>query len=306
MSDEKSIDPLRAYKFHGLRFRNADGEPQTDCPFCEKSGKFFVAAVHKDHPDGRTSEPGMFLCQSCGLSGNTYTFLKSLNRASLETTTDDEYKELAAEWGLKVKTLKRHKLARSIINGQWLFPVFNMEDGISNLYSLRQLPDDNKPRLLGTPYCKRSLLGLDALDGFDLKNPDDDGRVLLLVEGHKDLLAMDQILHDAGRRDEYHLLGLPGATAFSTHHLGYVSGRDVVLLLDNDHDKIRNGVTVNAAKQGREKFLMLCDTAAKPPRSRQVLKWPQGYPDGYDVRDLLTKGVMSPKSNGKPVKVATV
>lgn len=291
-------ETLKPYTFHGVRCDPiGEEEARADCPFCGKAGHLFIALQSRKHPDGRVSEPGMYLCQRCGESGNLCTFLRRLWEVSREATTDTDYRSLSKDRGISPEVLRdAGGMAISILTKEWLFPVFNLEQGFSNLCVYRKLPDSKKPRLMGTPSRKRTLIGMHRLkvSGYSLDNPDD--RTVLLVEGQWDWLAMEEILDVVGKREDYHLLGLPGATSFSSGFMPYLCNRHVVLILDNDHDRdIGNGRTINPARQGVERFLSICDSSRIPPASRQVLVWPSGYPDGYDIRDLLVHGVTPPK-----------
>jgi len=85
-SESKATDHIGTYTFHGVDIEpTSNGEATGICPFCGKN-KFYV-----------NIKEGTFCCKSantCGKTGNKYTFLQLFYDLSLSVTTLNHYKSL--------------------------------------------------------------------------------------------------------------------------------------------------------------------------------------------------------------------
>jgi hypothetical protein len=276
----------RPYSFHGMTVTQTGTQAVGECPVCEKE-RFYIALEKRKREGGKITEPGMWYCQGCGQSGNVYTFLKILHEVSFTATKDQNYKSLALNRKLPERIFKRHQLAMSVINGDWLYPCWNHEGKMNQLYRWRMpLKSTDKSLVMATPELGHGLLNLRTLSD----NPE---KPIMVVEGHWDLLAMDHVMLTIGVRKTWDLLAVPGSNVFKDGWEKYFKGRDVVLLYDADEEKIVHGRSVCGGRDGMDKVQKhLANTDCVPDRLRRIA-WPVGVPDGYDVRDLVTKGIPS-------------
>ena len=103
-SKSKDIDHLVTYEFHGVEISpSSNGEAKGTCPFCGKD-KFYI-----------NKKEGLFSCKSlntCGVSGNKYTFLEELHKVALAGTEDADYKKLSkARGGIPISAYKHAEVA---------------------------------------------------------------------------------------------------------------------------------------------------------------------------------------------------
>ncbi len=117
---------LRPFDFHGvdLDYSNTrhGNEAVGTCPICEKEDHLYV-----------NKDTGQYSCKSCGEEGNGITFLRRLHEVALENTSQEDYRILAEDRGLPVKTLKEWGLATNPINGDWLVPCYNAGGKLANV-----------------------------------------------------------------------------------------------------------------------------------------------------------------------------
>ena len=188
-------------------------------------------------------------CKVCGRSGNNYVFIQTLYNEVCQANTRD----LAKEWGLPDRALESVKF--NPLNSTYVIPSFR-NGKLNNLYKVTD------KRMMGTPGIPITIMGWE----------DDSPQEVWIAEGQKDYFAAISII---GSRD-IHPLAVPGANTFKSAWLGAVKDKDLVLLFDNDE----------AGEKGMDKILeMVRDTPVKPKSIKRV-KWPEDYPEKFDLRDF--------------------
>jgi hypothetical protein len=219
------------------------------CPFCDGS-KFFLHI--------RTGQWNCFKCQE---KGNIPTFLTRMHAEYLKATTAEDYAALRAKRGIAPQTLRAHGLAYDKAEDRWLIPFKNKQGSVVNIQTF--WPSRAKPNKFNLPELPTCLYG------FDRFSTDAD-KLVLLCEGPFDAIALDFQL--ATNRKKYDVLGMPGSLKEEWAKL--FAGRKVRCLFDNDQGGKRHG----------ERAQKLLGNVADELR---ILRWPDGFPDGCDVNDLV-------------------
>lgn len=272
-------DRLRPYTSLGLElFPVKEQEVVTDCPLCGRERKMFISAA-----------TGLYSCKTCNPDpasnssdgGNSLVFVRRLHQYSLETTTKQDYEELAHDRKLRPDWLQEWSLCKSAVNGLWLFPTFNDEKEVCNLY--RWEPDDKGRRVLkGVATFAAALFGLQ----FWVKSRP----TAYITEGPWDgialwgalAMALKGYIRELRDLPKNNVVAVPGRNTFKDDWMPRFKGKDVTLLYDNDYDA---GGTQSMQKVAGK----LTGIAATIKR----LNWGAGgfdchKPDGWDVRDILT------------------
>jgi hypothetical protein len=281
------------YQFHGVDLAWQPGASQAVgvCPFCERSGKFYVAA-----------ETGVWSCKVCGSGsskggGNVYTFIRMLLEASLEETTKADYEELAVDRRLSPEALRTWSVAKSSLTGDWLVPGHNTRGALVQLYRY------SAKRLLASPGLTHQLCGIPLL------NPK--ATTVYVCEGVWDAIAMWQALGSVKFSEETNgflptgspsssllsecsVLAVPGCNSYRDSWTEALSGKETVFLYDNDYPR-KNGKKTQdpVGMAGMRRAIGLASKWDHPPASLSYLCWGKDghtteHPDGFDVRDLLT------------------
>lgn len=301
--------PLRAYYAHGVYLNNgSSGQAITECPFCRKEEKFYV-----------DRETGLYQCFVCHEKGNPLEFLRKLHERCLETTTEDQYKELARERKyLNIASLMEWEFAYNDLKGEWIVPgYFSSGDNRDKLKQLYRWTDykskDGKNHLQATPGFPHCIYGVRE---FDNSKSD-----VYICEGPFDALPLIEILQctkvnedgtfeftgniDASLYANVNVLAIPSTTIFPVEWMEpLLSGKRVYLLLDNDHPR-NVGVNGNtrieegAGWKGYQSIIRKIIDNGIRPSEMYFLHWGKGYKEhsynphlksGYDVRDLLGEG----------------
>jgi hypothetical protein len=252
----------RLFEHYGVSFGAPNGTEvlAEECPFCQKA-KFYL--------DTATGQYKCFSEDECGAAGNEYTFIRWAYATALDNTTDADYQGLKASRDLPLQTLKRHGLAWDSFHGCWMIPDKSEAGEVLNITEF--YPKTGKKLSL---HCMdRRLYGRDQLS-------QDPTRLLFLCEGAFDAMALDHHLCEKKTRKRYDILAVPAAAIFKKSWLKYLEGRKVRLCLDND----------NAGRKGQERIATMV-REAKTKCKLFALDWPDGYPDGCDMRDLVDGGV---------------
>jgi hypothetical protein len=226
-----------------------------ECPFCG-GAKFYV-----------NPEDGLWDCKQCQKSGNVTNFLTLLHAAFLRGTTGDDYLELKARRkGVASQTLKLHGLAYAASLGCWLIPFRNPKGNVFNL--MRYYPDWPKPNKLMLKGLPTAIYGFDKLPDADKKS------IVFVCEGPFDAIALDWNI-GATKRGKYVIVATPGA--FKEEWVEHFRGRKVRVLYDND----------KGGREQSERVGRLLGERGVADEVR-ILKWPEGFADGYDLNDLAT------------------
>lgn len=305
MSALDTLPPtLRPYEFHGVRFLRIDrDEASAACPFCDREGKFEVNV-----------QTGQYKCWVCEQGnkkggGNAYVFMRLLHEQCMELTQPADYAELAESRGyLDAQVLIEWGVCKSFLTGNWLIPGYNADGKLTGLYQLIGR------RLLPTPLPeeKGHIHALHGVLLFDRRK-----QTVLVCEGPWDGMALYELLSRTKRTDEglretanrsaslltsldCNVLAVPGANTFFERWLPLFAGKIVWLLYDNDHER-RHGKTGKmvepAGLHGMQRTARMLRAAAEPPRELHFMQWDStnfwspALPSGFDLRDLLTRGV---------------
>jgi len=277
MAVKKDTSPalVRVVSFHGIDLTQTGEAYQGECPFCQKPNHFYI------HPGKDRGEPKFWKCHYCDSKGNIYSFLQQLHAASLEQTSPDAYKELWREKRISPAAAKVCKLAKSVITEEWLFPALNKESKVVNLYRWAQ----SKNKLFGSPTLPTPLFGLNNLS-------DDTSIPVWIAEGHWDYAILEHVFRSLKIRKENDVLAVPGCNTVKPEWLAPLAGRNVILLYDNDYEKVTpTGKTIRPGWDGMKRFYKEAMDSHNPPASIQCIDWPSNLPDGYDVRDLFTSNL---------------
>jgi hypothetical protein len=259
----EGIDPLRCFTFHGAEVSSITGsQSRGDCAFCGGEQKFHV-----------NRESGEWDCKSCARSGNPLTFLRQLH----EIGSTDGLEELAAERGLlDVDTLVSWGVVRSPITDEILVPGYNIEGEIHSLYRWVRWTDSEvapQKRLYPTPGVHEEGYA-HGLFGVPLFDPNKS--TVHLCEGCWDGMAWWEVVGD-----EFNVLAIPGAGTFRQLWERLLTGKDVVLLFDNDHPReitVPNGskrIVQGAGIAGtrRTATMLLSLPEEQQPTSISYLDW---------------------------------
>lgn len=292
--NEDTPEKLKPYLQHGLdlSYKNKDKEATAECPWCGRANKLNV-----------NIETGQFRCVVCDEGGNILLFLRKLWVSSTEATTKQEYEELANDRKLlSWETLGKWGLAKSSLNGNWLIPGFGTKDKLLNLYQYI----DNGDRRLWLPTTGLGHQLFMALDGKKSKG------TIYLCEGVPDACAWWEILSKAKVADggewvptgnisrsllaDATVIGIPGCNVFFEKWASLFSGKNVILMAQNDHPhkNPKNGkLSPPASFSGMQRVYNILSQHEAPPADIQLLSWgEEGYNlelnSGYDVRDALT------------------
>lgn len=165
-----------------------------------------------------------------------------------------------------MQTSKRHGLAFDSCENCWLIPYRSSKGSVINL--CRYWESSGKKYMTeGLPV---GLYGLEALSTVP-------SRLVFLVEGPFDAIALDHHLRSLKARDRYDILAVPGANTFKTEWAKWLDGRKVRIVYDND-------------KGGRRG----CESVIKRLREAGVkaiverFNWPTAdFPTGCDINDLV-------------------
>jgi hypothetical protein len=243
------------FETFGVSFGSVSGDNALaeTCPWCGKD-RFYLNVT-----------TGQYDCKKCQAQGNITTYLTWLHRHFLDKTTNEHYLQLKAKRGIASQTLKLHELAYDVQRDRWLIPFKNPQGNVINLQLY--YPAKEKPNKYMLPGLPTSIYGFDKLMTTGADVP------VLLFEGPFDAIAADWNI-EAKHRSRYCILATPGH--FKKEWAEHFRGRKVRVLNDNDNGGREQSKTV-------EKLLGESRVAAE----LQTLRWPDGYPDGYDINNLV-------------------
>lgn len=311
---------LKPFVEHGTDFRTiGDSQAVAECPFCGAAGKFFVGLSE-----------GLWDCKVCSRAGNPTVFVRTVWEESRADLTP--LKNLADERGLLgPETLEKWGVRVSGITGEWIVPGFNTAGRVCQLYRWERLPGRSKNTLMATSGLGHYLFGVPLFDKAC--------RTVYVCEGPWDAMALYEVMLDcrravrpdgsewmamAGTRStsllaDASVIAAPGANVFMEQWGQLIGGRDVVILYDSDHPRLKCpkctkswskityeecptcAVPLKPPEQppsGLEGTKRACRVMAKfedQPTSVSYLRWgPDGYDPaldtGHDLRDWLREG----------------
>jgi len=245
---------------HGFSKRGDAGEQAYgDCPFCSAEGRFYVNVSN-----------GLWDCKKCDLSGNEYSFLEVVHSRNLEILKNrpEKISELAETRGILVGELRRWEIGWD--GQQFTFPVYGGPDGRTIVdirrYASFRTKKGARWQLRSTPGVRTGLLGSKRL----LQR---DRRSVYLCEGEWDAMTMEWLLRRS--KVDAVAVAVPGASTFKREWSELFRDRDVVLCYDADP----------SGERGELKAATILQSVVS---SLQFVHWPEGVPQGFDLRDFVS------------------
>lgn len=310
---------LRPFVFHGLRLnydlkskdQNTTAE---ECPFCGKENRLGIKV-----------STGEWNCFNC-LKGNHYSFIRELWKISFTNTKDQEYNSLTRSRGLSVEVLKDWGIAKSVITKEWILPGFDGEGNICQLYVYRKL-GDNKPVLMATPCLSHGFFH-SINQGYEFKTFDKSKPSVYIAEGPWDGMRLQEsLLCSKEVKDEdtlkptkkpklsilnsANVVAVPGCTIMKGDWFKQLDPTLFVLLYDNDYPKTNKQGTEQppAGTEGVKRHTRILKNSHVDSEI-YYLKWgdegyTDEYPDGSDLRDLLSDNKNQPLPSKKVPKKLT-
>ena len=244
------------------------GCPFHDCPsFGEGKQKFTM--------NRQTAE---WRCFVCGKQGNHVTFIREIHRNSLEQTTDAHRADLRRKRqnAIDNEELMEMQLALNPATNEWSLPAWNVEGKIVNLYSYREQFDPTTGKkfmqIQSSPSFSHIPYGIHMLRSAPQ-------RILWVVEGHWDYLALLGLLRRLKIRNDHDVVAAPGAGTFPSRYLSMFNGRNVIIAFDNDP----------AGEAGQETLMQGIAKASIMPLTCKHIKWPATTPQKFDLSDVIVK-----------------
>jgi hypothetical protein len=277
--DEARNKYERFFRHYGitLKLSNSGEQFNGDCPFpdCGKpEGHFYVSV-----------SSGQWDCKFCGKNGNVYSFMYQLLTQYSRNMTTKDYQWLAKQRpGISPETFKLYSIARfgpsSVLLPSYSLPQAKTSTTINSLPIWREVSEDDGVihKILNPPIISSSIFGLQF---WKPRMP------VYVCEGQWDVMALHSLTSRIKKgksfiSDQINIIGVPGTTNFPQKSLSLLSGVDVYILFDNDA----------AGLTGQDKLIAAISNEGVVPRSVHSMSWPAHYDTGFDVRDLVHKGVI--------------
>jgi len=251
------LRPFIALGFEYHADNHAGDEYYGDCLFCGGRKKLYINAA-----------TGQWDCKagSCGLNGNTYTFLAEwykMYHLPITTPIPEWLAELAASRHLPPQVLQQTGVVHDGVH--WYIPIYN---GHGKIVNFRRCGEDFK--LESIWGLELSIWNLSAL--LDLEKSCEP---VYICEGEWDAIALRHLLETAN--EVGCVIGVPGAGVWKERWSEYVSGRTVICCYDHDLGGVKGTDRLSGKLAGHAtQFLHL--------------KWPESLPNKFDVRDFVVAG----------------
>jgi len=237
---------LKGFEQHGVSF--SGGDESNAVGDCPFCGRDKKFYAHR--------EEGVWQCWTCSRSGNFESFLKLRAEDYRQAFKGSIVKTLSVDRGLKPRTLKAWGVGWS-----------------GEFYSIplrgnptRQVTDIKRYTIGGKALATTSG-HLSLATPLELRG----GDRIWLCEGEWDAMALWEMLEAVGIKDE--VWSTPGAASFPKRSVDMFYDREVVVAFDNDEAGQKGALKVASKLEGFA-------------RSVKYIRWPNGLPDGFDVRDM--------------------
>lgn len=259
------------------------------CPFCSGNRKFYA-----------NQESGLWDCKVCARKGNPSSFIRQLFEESNKKQIQQSVLEaIAEERRVDAESLIAWNFCRSIVDGEWMFPGYNLKKEVSNLYRWSSV-QGGKRRLMGTAGLSPALFGLHLFDKSK--------KTTYITEGPWDGISCWEMLSRYKIKDGRvtrtvdktvtmingaNVVSIPGCESFQESWLQLFTGQNVVIVFDSDYPKL-NKSTGDKMMPGGYAGVLRTSKMLKPiAQSVCYLHWgDEGFDpskaDGFDLRDLLT------------------
>ncbi len=244
-------EPLRGFETYGVVFAGKSGnQAYGSCPFCGKENKFYANVNNL-----------LWDCKRCGKKGNFSAFLNAVYESAVEDLTEFRLKKLSIDRKLPIKALALWKFG--MCGNKYILPIRNEKGFIQDLrsYTLGS-------KMKGTAGCAVGLLGIENLIKAPAEYP------VYLCEGEWDAIAFSWLLKFLDTNAV--VVGVPGANTFKAEWIPFFAKRNVYVCYDND-------------LAGRQGELILQNRLTGTAKSLQYLHWPIEFPEGYDIRDIISE-----------------
>lgn len=228
-----------------------------NCPFCGKSDHFFI---------NTKSLNKTWDCKKCLREGGFKSFVQQMCEYCREHTSDQMLRLLQENRNdsITIETL-RERVGFHPLTQQYVIPYTNNKNEVINLKLY------NFHSMISAAEFAIDLYGLWEMD--KIINSDQ----IFICEGEWDWMYWYDCLKELSI--DIPIVAVPGAGSFKENNLTLFQGKSVYLLFDND----------NAGRKGIERTTKMLSGIAE---SVYRLDWPDSIDDGFDIRDLHSKGEM--------------
>lgn len=259
-------DKIATFECHGVIFsRRSSSQAQGECPFCGKENHFYVR-----------KESGQWDCKSCGLEGNIPLFLEGIVEQAKTLTEDADYKRLV---GLRRVPKSVYEASDVVWDGaRWLIPFRSPQGHVQDIrYAV-----EPALRFRSTDGCKVGLLWCE-----DLLDPAKRSWPVWVCEGEWDGLALRWLFSKL--KVKAVVVAVPGANTFKTDWINWFNDRHVILAYDADPAGDAAMLKVGAGRCDAAGRLEKPGLLAANTKTLKFIRWPLNLPEGWDIRDTVTK-----------------
>ena len=204
---------------------------------------------------------GLWSGMSTGLSGNIPKFFELKSKANEMRFRGTVAQTLATQRSLPIRALRAWRVGWD--GRQYTIPA----DACGKTYDLRRYSIGGKTQSTSGAHA--------SLSGITVSNSE----IVYLAEGEWDGIAVWEMLQAAIERGgeppaiPASVYSAPGATTFPSHAVDLFRDKKVRVLYDADEAGMRGTLRIQRLLNGIA-------------REITYINWPEGLPDGYDVRDL--------------------
>jgi hypothetical protein len=279
---------LTAFRQHGFTPINASGDDQVfgNCIFCGRPKSFYI------NPELKKWD-----CKQCGLNGGYKIFIEEIVKFGKEQFTFKTALSLAKNRGLKAKTLINHNVGLNTNINAYIIPCYTL-DNADEILGVKIFPIQKD----GSLSKKRAVTSGGKLGSFGWENFKKPFSTCWIVEGEWDYFVWFEVMEIMKKttKEPFMILGLPSATSFKDEFTQYFKGKNVHVLLDNDPDrKVGNKIVFGAGIEGMIKIYNKIGTIVK---TIDFVHWPEGFKDGYDIRDCYNENKGDQKKTFEQIK----
>jgi ribosomal protein L37AE/L43A len=242
--------------------------PNTDqvvgsCPFCGAKDHFFV---------NKESKNSTWDCKKCGKAGGYKLFVEQIVKKCQAEFTETTASVLCQSRGIPFDIFKQVDAGYHRLTNQYIIPTIGSQGEILSV-KVFNIAKNSFVAMAGqvlTMYLPKQSVSL-------LK-----ARIVYICEGEWDTLALLHVLKALRVTDAY-VIGVPGASIFKQDILPLLSGKDIILLYDNDEPGRNGSAKAEAA------------LSISTVKSVTKIVWTNKYKNGFDIRDLYKMYPRQPK-----------
>lgn len=220
---------------------------ETDCIFCLKERKFYINIEKK-----------LWDCKVCGEKGNYLNFLEKVCKLNESLIKPEHFEILAVDRNLPVEAFQGYGIGWD--GKKFTIPLYDYNNEFKGVRCFR--PG------FKTMSVKDTQVQLFCANRLNNNFPD----TVYIAEGEWDAIALTWLLKKLQKPG--FVVGTPGAQTFKDEWSSYFYQKEVVVCYDND----------KAGEDGELKIHTILQNIAK---NISYIHWPEGKPDGYDLRDLI-------------------